>query len=405
MSDPSPSPAGAAPLAPVLWFSGLASFAAGSATLGIFFVTERVHAFSAAQQYLLGLVVGVTYTLGALGAGRLRRAMAARGGSARALLVLLGAGMTALMLVPLALPTGLALYGTLALYAPLTGCFWPLVEAYVSGGRRGGELRTAIGRFNIVWSVTLLPGFWMLSPLLERASGLVFLAIALAHLVALAFLVRFPREPGEHLDEEGHAAPASYRELLTVHRVLHATAYLVSYTLSPYLPKLLDGFGLAGGLASVVASTWLFARVATFVVMERWHGWHGRWSVAWGGIALVLIGFGATVLGPRLAVGPLACLVAGLFAFGCGVAALYTAALYYVFEVGGNEGGGSHEALIGLGYSLGPACGLLVCGLERGGALAGQQRDGALLLAIAALAVGAALWAWSHRRPGAARGR
>jgi hypothetical protein len=381
----------------VLAFSALASFAAGTTTLSIYFVTDRSpYDFTKVQQYSLALLVGVTYTLGALGASRVRRALAARGMSARALLVVLSLGMAGFSCLPLVLRSDAAVFLLIACYAPLTGIFWPLVEGYVSGGRRGGELRSAVGRFNIVWSLTLLPSF-LVPPLLEQAAAGVFVAVAATHLVSLLCLLGFRREPGEHADEEHHA-PEAYGELLRVHRVLHAMSYLVMYALSPYLPSLLTRLGLLGPAASALGATWLAARVLGFALLERWHGWHGRWSVAVVGALLVLGGFGATLLAPGLGAGALTVVAIALFLFGTGLAALYTAALYYAFEVGGSEGGGSHEALIGLGYSIGPSCGLLVCALESRGAIAGTSRDGVLLLVITAICIGAALFAWRNRR-------
>ena len=57
----------------------------------------------------------------------------------------------------------------------------------------------------------------------------------------------------------------------------------------------------------------------------------------------------------------------------------YTAALYYVMEVGGGEvdAGGSHEALIGIGYTVGPLCGVFSCALVRAGWIAPEQREAA----------------------------
>jgi hypothetical protein len=385
----------------VLGFTALSSFAAGTATIGIFFVTERPpYAFTPLQQYALGLLVGVTYTLGALAASPLRRLLARRRRSARGLLALLSLAMAALLCLPLATSSAASIYALLALYAPLTGVFWPVVEAYVSGGRRAAGLRTAMGRFNVVWSATLLPSFLCIPPLMARSSVAVFVAIALTHALSVLLLPAFRREPGEHLDDGSeHAVPASYRELLRVHRVLHAMSYLVMYALSPYLPRLLARLGLVGLGASALGTTWLAARVLAFALLERWHGWHGRWSVAVMGTALVLVGFGAALLAPSLAAGGLVLVALALLAFGTGLAALYTAALYYALEVGGNEGGGSHEALIGLGYSLGPSCGLLVCALERWGVVARTERDGALLLVITSLCLGLAAWAWRRRHP------
>jgi hypothetical protein len=392
----------ASPLAPVLAFTGLSSFACGGATLGIFFVTERAYAFSAVEQYALGLLVGVTYTAGALGARSIRRAFARGGRSARGTLALFSCAMAALMLVPLATPSRGALFALLGVYAAITGAFWPIVEQFVSGGRRGAELRSAIGRFNIVWSATLLPSFWILSPLLARSSGLVFAGISLAHLISLLVLLRLHREAGEHEAESAHAVPASYPALLRVHRVLHATAYLVMYSLSPALPGLVARLEVWPSAESIVASTWLFARVLTFAGLERWHGWHGRPAAAWGGAGAVVGGFALTVAVPHLAVigGGLqiALVLLGLGVFGVGLATLYTAALYYAFEVGGSESGGSHEALIGLGYSLGPLCGLFVCGLEQAGTVAEGRRETVLLLLVAGIALGSTFWVWRRRR-------
>lgn len=392
----------ASPLASVLGLTGLASFAAGSATLSIFFVTARPpYAFTAIEQYGLGLLVGLTYMSGALLAGDLRRLAARRGLSARVLLAVLSLAMAGLMLVARRAPSDVAVFVLLGAYASLTGLFWPLVEAYVSGGRRGAELTRAIGRFNIVWSALLLPSF-LVPGLLEDAPGAVFLAVAGAHVASLLFLPLFQPEPGEH-EHEAHLVPPRYAELLRVHRVLHATSYLVMYALSPYLPTLLARLGVDASLRAPLAATWLLARTLTFAGMERWHAWHGRWSVAGIGGGLVLGGFALTLLAPGLGAAGLAVAILALLAFGVGLAALYTAALYYAFEVGGNEGGGSHEALIGLGYSIGPACGLLVCGLERGGWLAPPWRDAALLAVITALcALGAGL-AWRARRAPSAR--
>jgi MFS family permease len=382
----------------VLAYTALSSCAAGTATLSIFFVTERApYSFSSARQYALGLLVGVTYALGALVAGRVTRALARRGVSARALVAGITLALAALMVVPVARATPAALFGVLALYAPLTGFLWPLIEAYVSGGRRAGALRAAVGRFNIVWSATLLPSF-LIPPLLEDHPARVFVAVAAAHLVSLLCLPFLRREPGVHAEEEAHAVPAEYRGLLRVHRVLHATSYLVMYALSPYLPGVLGRLGVDGPLRGALAATWLAARSVAFAVLERWHGWHGRAAVAVVGTALVLAGFAVTVLSPRLGAAGLPCLLVALVALGVGLAALYTAALYYAFEVAGHEGGGSHEALIGLGYSIGPSAGLAVCLLEEAGTFATERRDDVLLAVIAGLCLVGAALAWRSRK-------
>ena len=86
--------------------------------------------------------------------------------------------------------------------------------------------------------------------------------------------------------------------------------------------------------------------------MWRVRFWHGRWGTLAaaagalaGGLALVLIA--PTLTG----------VVAGLVLFGTGMGITYYAALYYSLAVGhaAVDAGGTFEALIGLGYFVGPA--------------------------------------------------
>ena len=183
------------------------------------------------------------------------------------------------------------------------------------------------------------------------------------HIVAAAVLLAtFRPRPGRHAHLHVHPHPPVYRQLLSLLRVLLPTAFLFISVLSPYLPGALRGIGLPVEWATTIASTWLGARVATFLIMERWHGWHGRWSTVAIGAALLLGSFAAVVIVPVVADGrlALAAIILALAGFGVGVGVIYCAALYYAMEVGSAEvdAGGTHETLIGLGYTAGPLCGM-----------------------------------------------
>ena len=91
-------------------------------------------------------------------------------------------------------------------------------------------------------------------------------------------------------------------------------------------------------------------------------------------LALMGGGFALAVLGGSV---PLA--IAGLSAFGAGHGILYLAGLYYAMSVGGAEvdAGGHFEALIGVGYVVGPVAGLAL------GATPAGLVAGALLAACA----------------------
>jgi hypothetical protein len=389
------------PLPAALVFAGLNSFAAGTATMGVFFVARKAFGFGEARNYGLGLVVGATYVVGALAAARVPRALARAAFSVRAYLALLTGALALLCLAPFLWREGWVLFLFLGLYAPLTGLFWPLVESYLSGGRSGARLRSAVGRFNVVWSAGVALGLLVETLFLDEGSSAgralaVFPLLAAMHGTSLVLLFAFPHAPARH-EDDAHAVPPSYRRLLGIHRLLLALTYLVMYTLSPYLPRLVETLAIGTTWHTPLASVWMFARVGTFLVMERWHGWHGRFATALLGAVALVLGFAAIVLAPLGAPGApaIACFTLGLVAFGAGAAALYTAALYYVMEVGaaGVDAGGSHEALIGLGYTIGPACGLFVTELVVQGWVRDAARDGLLLGIVAAFALAALLWA------------
>jgi hypothetical protein len=406
-------PTPSTPLAAALVFAGLNSFAAGTATMGVFFVAKKAFGFGEARNYGLGLVVGATYVVGALAAARVPRGVVRAGSSVRAYLALLTGALALACLAPFVWREGFVLFLFLAVYAPITGLFWPLVESYLSGGRRGARLRSAVGRFNVVWSAGVALGLLVETLFLHEDSGadralLLFPLLALMHGASLVLLLAFPGAPARH-EDDAHAVPPSYRGLLGIHRLLLALTYFVMYTLSPYLPRLVETLGIGATWHTPLASVWMFARVVTFLGMERWHGWHGRFATALLGALALVFGFAAIVLAPLAAPGApaVALFTLGLVAFGAGAAALYTAALYYVMEVGaaGVDAGGSHEALIGLGYTLGPACGLFVTELAVRTGVSDTARDGLLLGIVATSALAALLWAVLVWRRGGRRAR
>jgi hypothetical protein len=220
-----------------------------------------------------------------------------------------------------------------------------------------------VGLFNVAWSSAIVLATWAMAYVLESNPLAAVLAMGLVHLACIPLvLLWLPAIPGEH-PHGAHAAPPVYHRLLAVFRVQLPMSYLVLCALSPYLPTITRELGLELGASALVASVWLAARAATFALLQRWHGWHGRWATAYVGCALLLSGFASAVLSPPIArisdpaVGTTA-LILGLLVFGAGMGTIYCSALYYAMEVGSAEvqAGGTHEALIGAGYMGGPLC-------------------------------------------------
>lgn len=396
------------PLPALLAFSAASNFAAGIATVGIFFLTESAYGYTTTENYLLALLVGGSYALSAWKAGPLVRAMARPGGtSSRGALALMSVALAGLCTLPWLVRERWIPFLFIALYTPITGAFWPLVESYLSGGRRGEALRRALGTFNLTWSTGMSLAFLVVAPLVPGYPLEVLLALAVIHLACLVALPFFGRDPARHL-EEAHRPPESYRALLAGHRILLVASYLVMFALSPYLPALMVELEVPAGLRVALGSLWMPVRMASFWLFGRWHGWHGKpWIGAWGGV-LLFVSFGTIVLAPELGgrAAAIAALVAGQLAFGLAMAALYTANLYYTLEVGeaAVDAGGSHEGLIGLGYTLGPLCGASASGMAALGWITDGAAEALVIVLIEAQVAGAAIWAWRATRRGPGSG-
>ncbi len=372
----SASPPASTPLLAVLALTFLGSLGTGAVTNGFSFIASEGLGYGRKMNLLLALVLGGTYIVGALIAGRLVAKLTIAKGllSPRGLLaialVIIAIACQLPMLAQQAAPDLMepALWVFIIIFSPTTGIFWPIVEGYLSGGRSGKALRSAIGRFNITWSVALVMAFWLMAPLLGHQPFLILSLLGVFQLLMCTLLYWFPAHPPKHLPEHHHPTPEVYVPLLTIFRVLLIASYIVLSALSPLLPIVEDKLGIDVHWKTPLASVWLTSRVFLFVFFERWHGWHGKWWTPWTGMGLMLIGFSACMMSPIAEGFGLATLMFGLFIMGVGIAMTYYGALYYAMAVGNAQvdAGGKHEAVIGLGYTLGPLCGLAGLGLSGG---------------------------------------
>ncbi len=359
-------------------------------TSGIFVLTAEGFGFSALQNFLLGVVLGVMYIVGALGAQRLTRFLrrAIPGLSSRGILVCIMIALGSLTTLP-AFVCGLgrpdrstggewSVWVMVTLYSPITGILWPMVESFLSGGRRGKELRAAIGLWNVIWSAALVIGAWSISRFVGNAPGAALVGLGAIQFLSIAALFWFPREPSVHVHEDHAPTPPIYADLLTTFRVFLPTSYVVSSALGPILPLACNAIGVRAEWQMVVTSAWLLPRCLGFLALERWLGWHGKWSAPVVGGALFAGGFALAIFSWSIAkndptqgldVRALEMLLLGLALFGLGMSIIYAGAIYYAMEVGAAEveAGGMHEALIGVGYTGGPLLGVLAIAVQSQG--------------------------------------
>ncbi|MEO0513501.1 MAG: hypothetical protein AAF108_11505 [Planctomycetota bacterium] len=369
-----------APLWAVLTVTFLGSIGTGCVGNGLFFIAKSQHGFDHAQSFGLGLTLGLAYIPAALVVGpALRRLVRVSNkvttrGVVFVQAVLLAGSCFALRTLG---DSEWAVWVFAAAYGGITGAHWPLVESYLSGGRKDAALRTAVGRFNIVWTLAVAIAIFGMTPLIERHPMEVIGALGVGHLVSLAAVWRFPAEPMGHPPDTPHRVPDSFRTLLVVNRVLLPVSYVLLSALNPYWPNAFESIGVVGGAQTALASVWMFARFLTVIALERWHGWHGtRATPALGAVMLGLgfsIGVALPGLGSTLSSGAgVGLAVVVLILFGIGMGIIYTGALYYGLEVGtdGVDDGGAHEGLIGLGYATGPLLGLVAVQTESAGFVA-----------------------------------
>jgi len=391
----------AAPLPPLVALTWLGSPGTRAVTNGLFFITHHALGFGEVRNLLVALAMGASYTAGAWYAAPAIRALARRSPrlTTKALLLLTNILLALVSVLPaVARGAEWAFWVMAVTYLPLTGVLWPVVEAYLSGGRSGRDLRRATGAFNFAWSSAVLAAFWMMAPLLETAPLAVVAGMGGVHLVCLPIIARLPAEPPRHDDDPDLPPhPEVYGRLLPVFRVLLTLSYVLVNALEPILPARLSAMGVRAAASAGIASVWAATRVGVFVLCAYWHGWHGRWRTVGLTTALMLGGFALVS-----AAGTVPAVVAGLVLFGAGVGGVYVAAIYYAMAVGRAEvdAGGRHEAVIGLGYTAGPLPALAAHGAVRAGWIGEGAVTPATIAAVSVLTLAGLLIALRVGRKG-----
>ena len=402
-------PTDPASLLPVLGFVCLGSLGTGAVMSGVAFLAESAYGFDRSASFFLVMVLGLSYVPGALGVGPALR----RIGRHSEILTPRRSAMTCAALLGLCaslpwaaskigLPDGpWPIWVIAVVYSAVSGAMWPVMESYLSGARRGRSLRRAVGAFNIVWTSSVFLSFWLMGPFIERDPLGVLLALGIVHLLSAAVLTRLDHHPARHLDDEPSDDAPGLVPQLAVARLLLPLSYVLMSALNAYWPHAIDALELAPQWHTPFVATWMAVRVLTMITLERWHAWHGRWLTLHFGAGALFVGFAGCVLIPPMAGVVLsppaatAALVAFLSVLGVGFGVTYTAALTYVLDVGNAsvDAGGSHEALIGVGYTLGPLMGLAASSAENRGLIPDGTFEQVFLGLAGAVCAGVGVWA------------
>jgi hypothetical protein len=391
----------------------LASVAGSLFTVGLPFYTHYRFGWGALENLLLGAGQGIAYSLGALSAEAVARRLGRRTAllSAYALLALM-AGATA---AAAAARVTWAFVGVVVGVVAVMGATWPMVESLVCDGADAPELSRRLGRYNVTWAVTGAVSLAASGAVIQYAPGWAFMAITgTVFLGSLVLIARLRSEDGSELrsgvgaraPEQSEVTPElaqQRRQALWLSRISLPATYVVVYSLVPMLPSLPAMHRLSPTVATLVASVWLAARAGTFVVTGRTTFWHSRPSLLVHSSVLMLVAFLGVIV-PAAASGlgvgvAIALMIPAEIALGLSLGTIYAGSLYFgmVLSQGSTEHGGYHEALIGLGQTLGPGLAGAMLWLRPGDLWASVGAVSSILGA-SLLAAGAALFERLWRR-------
>ena len=370
---------------------GLTAFAsAGTSVIwnGLPFIAKQQYDFSEAKNLALYLFIGLVYISGALSAAKLTKAIE-RYCSPRTLLAVLLLTQTIVCMTPIISVSQWTIWfagGVLGLCSAWT---WPIVESFLVAGRHGREMRRIIGWWNMVWMISVAGTMFAMAPFMEANALMVIVGLGGMFGLATFVLILFPKSPAIHdIETSSRAVPKSYNKLLSGARVLLPLSYVINGTLAPLLPFVLTNLAIETFWQTPAVATWMIARVGMTAIMWRFEGWHGKWSILWMAIIAMAVGFVCIFSASGWPM-----LFAGLIIFGGGMGVTYYAGLYYAMAVGRArfDAGGTHEALIGTGYAVGPLAGLIAISFSSSHS---SESPTPLIATVSCLliAAGGALW-------------
>ncbi len=355
MRNSPPKNSTASSLVATLCLTAFASIGTSVVWNGLPFIAKQYYGFDEFENFSLFLLIGLLYIVCAFTSGKLT-VLFNKACSSRAILAILLVIQGTVCTFPLLFESSWVVWVAGGIAGGCSAWLWPLVESYLVAGRHGQSMRRAIGYWNTVWMVSVAIAMIAIAPLMESHASMAIVGLGFANLIGILPLYWFQNEPSAHDETEAKDhVPDGYKPLLKGARILLPLSYIFNGVLAPILPFVLSRINVDVMMQTPIAAIWMFARVLVVSVMAYIPFWHGRWSVLWGGMIAMSIGLVAIFAASTLPI-----LIFGLILFGSGMGVTYYAAIYYALSVGRAEveAGGTHEALIGAGYMVGPAIGL-----------------------------------------------
>lgn len=348
---------------PVLLVTFAESFSTTCLERGVYFYTTSVLKFDDAMNLWLALVFGIPYVIGALCSHAASIRM-----KEKTVLLLSLAGQVAVHLVMAVWaqwnPGWLAgvIFVTFAILGFLNGIKWPVVESYVSAGWTPSQTARAIGLFNVSWAVAVPLGLAVTGPIVAYMPAGLFFFPVLINLACIALSWSFVPRP-VHLSESHPERPPAellerLKSMLAASRFLMLVSYSLMWVLVALMPRIWKELGYSVDIAAGMSGVLDVLRLGAFVLFGLWTGWHNRIALLAMAMLLLPAGFSLALLGSW---GGTGAVLTGEILYGLIAGFVYYSALYYAMVVknASVDAGGAHEGLIGTGFAIGPAAGLL----------------------------------------------
>lgn len=370
VSDPS-IPTATPGVLPLYAIEAMATIGGTLMSVGIFFYMKYRYDWRMPQNFMLAAGQGIIYVPGALLAGPLAKRVGKRRVLGGVYLLLLGLTVLAWLLARNGGAASAAgVVAALLAYTFAIGISWPILEGLAASGGPPGEIARRIGIYNIIWPAGGALAIAVEGTILDHWIGGLFLIPGLLHLFSALVLLLMPNGTASAVAApDPHSVPHAEPDLLRkrklalwLSRIALPAAYTVIYGMMPMMPSLPTVRSLPVTLQTVVASVWLITRWLAFVILAFGTWWHTRpRTLVWAAVVMLIAFFGMTVR-PTQGASPaidLTSMILWQAALGLAIGTIYAGSLYFgmVLSDGSTEHGGYHEALIGLGWFLGPAAG------------------------------------------------
>lgn len=358
-----------------------------------YFYGENRLGYSPTDNLWMALASGVTYVVGALASHGISRRL----GERRFLLVVLAVQIV--LYAWLALwPTSVVVFAGVTAMGLVFGLKWPVVESYASAGHTPTGTSKAIGRFNLSWAMAVPAAMAAAGSLIAWRPWAVFAlggALSLGSVALTCLLTGRPVHLAvDHPERPDAGQTVRMGHLMVGARWMLLASYSCMWILATQLPYILKELDVAIKPATALSGMLDVARVTAFGVLGFTAAWHGRRTPLGRAMWMLPAGFLLVLAAPAipdgLAAARLPAVLVGELLFGWTAGEVYFAALYYAMVVQNASvaAGGGHESLIGLGFAIGPAAGLIGVAMQPllGSQLAGILAVAGVLMLVCSLA-------------------